>query len=80
MKKHTYNSLVLVLLLSIFSCSDSEKFDIEKGKVVVQVFEVSTDFASFMDGIDADNKGINLQKPLMVGSMVEPKINGNWGE
>ena len=33
MKKHTYNSLVLVLLLSIFSCSDSEKFDIEKGKV-----------------------------------------------
>jgi len=33
MKKHTYNSLVLVLLLPIFSCSDSEKFDIEKGKV-----------------------------------------------
>jgi hypothetical protein len=57
-----------------------ESGNIEKGKVVVQVFEVSTDFASFMDGIDADNKGINLQEPLMVGSMVEPKINGNWGE
>ncbi|MDA8956169.1 hypothetical protein N9H19_00930 [Flavobacteriales bacterium] len=57
-----------------------ESGNIEKGKVVVQVFEVSTDFASFMDGIDADNKGIDLQKPLMVGSMVEPKINGNWGE
>lgn len=57
-----------------------ESGNIEKGKVIVQVFEVSTDFASFMDGIDADNKGINLQKPLMVGSMVEPKINGNWGE
>ena len=57
-----------------------ESGNIEKGKVIVHVFEVSTDFASFMDGIDADNKGINLQKPLMVGSMVEPKVNGNWGE
>ena len=33
MKTYIYNSLVLLLLLSIFSCSDSEKFDIEKGKV-----------------------------------------------
>ena len=33
MKIYTYYSLVLLLLLSIFSCSDSEKFDIEKGKV-----------------------------------------------
>jgi hypothetical protein len=57
-----------------------ESGNIEKGKVVVQVFEVSTTFAAFMDGIDADNKGINLNNPLKVGSMIEPKINGNWGE
>ena len=57
-----------------------ESGNIEKGKVVVQVFEVSTEYASFMDGIDADNKGIDLQRLLTVGSMIEPKINGNWGE
>jgi len=72
--------------LALVPYSDSNKLfkiesgNIEKGKVVVQVFEVSTDYASFMDGIDADNKGIDLQKPLTVGSMIEPKINGNWGE
>lgn len=47
---------------------------------MVQVFEVSTNYSTFMDGIDSDNKGVNLNNLLKVGSMIEPKINGNWGE
>lgn len=57
-----------------------ESGNIEKGKVVVQVFEVSTDYATFLDGIDASNKGIDLEKIIRVGSMSEASINGNWGE
>ena len=57
-----------------------ESGNIEKGKVVVQVFEVSTDYATFLDGIDASNKGIDLEKIISVGSMSEASINGNWGE
>jgi len=57
-----------------------ESGNIEKGKVVVQVFEVSTDYATFLDGIDASNKGIDLEKIIRVGSMTEASINGNWGE
>ena len=33
MKKNIYSSLILILLLSIYSCTDNEKFVIEKGKV-----------------------------------------------
>jgi len=57
-----------------------EAGDIEKGKVIVQVFEVSTSYESFMDGIDSNNKGVNLKKLISVGSMTEASINGNWGE
>lgn len=57
-----------------------EAGEIEKGKVIVQVFEVSTSYQTFMDGIDASNKGINLNKLISVGSMTEASINGNWGE
>ncbi|MBH83299.1 MAG: hypothetical protein CMP70_01315 [Flavobacteriales bacterium] len=53
---------------------------IEKGKVIVQVFEVSTTFGTFLNGLDATNKGINLDNTLRVGSMSDASINGNWGE
>tara|TARA_B100001741_G_scaffold313849_1_gene322734 strand:- start:12218 stop:12835 length:618 start_codon:yes stop_codon:yes gene_type:complete len=53
---------------------------IEKGKVVVQVFEVSTTFGTFLKGLDATNKGIDLDKFIKVGSMSDASINGNWGE
>ena len=57
-----------------------ESGNIEKGKVIVQVFEVSTTYATFLKGIDANNKGINLEDIILVGSMSEASINGNWGE
>ena len=65
--------------------SDWEPFkieagSIEKGKVIVQVFEVSTNYATFLKGIDANNKGIDLEDIIRVGSMSEASINGNWGE
>ncbi len=53
---------------------------IEKGKVIVQVFEVSTTFCTFLNGLDATNKGIDLDNTLRVGSMSDASINGNWGE
>ena len=53
---------------------------IEKGKVVVQVFEVSTTFGTFLKGLDAKNKGIDLDKFIKVGSMSDASINGTWGE
>jgi len=70
--------------LSMVPFSD-EKFsiesgNIEKGKVVVQVFEVSTTFGTFLNGLDATNKGIDLDNTLRVGSMSDASINGNWGE
>ena len=57
-----------------------ESGEIEKGKVVVKVFEVSTDYATFLNGLNANNKGIDLNSVLKVGSMSDASINGNWGE
>ena len=57
-----------------------ESGNIEKGKVVVQVFEVSTTYGTFLNGLDATNKGIDLDNTLRVGSMSDASINGNWGE
>jgi len=57
-----------------------EAGNIEKGKVVVQVFEVSTSYTTFLNGLDATNKGIDLNNIIRVGSMSEVSINGNWGE
>jgi hypothetical protein len=74
------NELSLVPFSKSNKAFNIESGNIEKGKVVVQVFEVSTNYSTFMDGIDSDNKGVNLNNLLKVGSMIEPKINGNWGE
>ncbi len=71
-------------MLSMVPFSDEtfsiESGNIEKGKVVVQVFEVSTTFGTFLNGLDATNKGIDLNNTLRVGSMSDASINGNWGE
>ncbi len=53
---------------------------VEKGKVMVQVFEISTTYAAVFTGLDAENKSYELENLLKVGSMDEASINGNWGE
>ena len=53
---------------------------IEKGKVIVQVFEVSAQYGDVLIGLDAENKKYDLQGHLKVGSMSEASLNGNWGE
>ena len=53
---------------------------IEKGKVMVQVFEISTTYAAVFTGLDAKNKSYELDNLLKVGSMDEASLNGNWGE
>jgi len=53
---------------------------VEKGKVVVQVFEISTTYGAVFSGLDAENKSFELSNLLKVGSMDEASLNGNWGE
>ena len=53
---------------------------IEKGKVTVQVFEISTTYGDVFNGLDAENKKYDLNNLLKVGSMSEASLNGNWGE
>ena len=53
---------------------------VEKGKVMVQVFEISTTYAAVFTALDAENKSYELDNLLKVGSMDEASLNGNWGE
>ena len=53
---------------------------IEKGKVNVQVFEISASFKHVFNDLDAENKKYDLNSLLKVGSMTEASLNGNWGE
>ena len=53
---------------------------VEKGKVLVQVFEISTTYGAILSGLDAKNKSYDLNSLLKVGSMDEASLNGNWGE
>tara|TARA_B100001115_G_C15753114_1_gene368422 strand:- start:225 stop:857 length:633 start_codon:yes stop_codon:yes gene_type:complete len=53
---------------------------IEKGKVSVQVFEISATYKDIFYGLDAENKKYDLNSLLKVGSMTEASLNGNWGE
>ena len=53
---------------------------IEKGKVNIQVFEISAAFKHVFNGLDAENKKYDLNSLLKVGSMTEASLNGNWGE
>ena len=51
---------------------------VEKGKVIVQVFEISTNYETVFTGLDAKNKSYELDALLKVGSMTEASLNGNW--
>ena len=53
---------------------------IEKGKVSVQVFEISATYKDIFYGLNAENKKYDLNSLLKVGSMTEASLNGNWGE
>ena len=53
---------------------------VEKGNVIVQVFEISTTYATVFTGLDAKNRSYELDNLLKVGSMDEASLNGNWGE
>lgn len=53
---------------------------IEKGKVHVQVFEISASYGDILNNLNAENKKYDLNKLLKVGSMNEASLNGNWGE
>ena len=53
---------------------------VEKGKVLVQVFEISTTYGAILSGLDAENRSYDLNGLLKVGSMDEASLNGNWGE
>ena len=53
---------------------------IEEGKVIVQVFEISSKYSDVFTGLDAENKNYDLNNLLKVGSMSKASLNGNWGE
>ena len=53
---------------------------VEKGKVMVQVFEISAEYRKVLVNLDAENKKYDLNNLLKVGSMEEASLNGNWGE
>jgi hypothetical protein len=57
---------------------DIDAGQVEKGNVVVQVFEISTRYKTVFSGLDAENKSYNLDALLKVGSMTEASLNGNW--
>ncbi|MBI2281310.1 MAG: hypothetical protein HYU68_11560 [Bacteroidetes bacterium] len=52
--------------------------EIEKGKVKVKVFEVTAPYTEVFKGLKTDNEGIDMTQALILGSMTEPSINGNW--
>ena len=51
---------------------------VEKGNVIVQIFEISTNYETVFTGLDAKNKSYELDALLKVGSMTEASLNGNW--
>jgi len=51
---------------------------IEKNKVNVNVFEVSTTLATVYKGLKTKNEAVNLSDQIKVGSMSEPITTGNW--
>ena len=76
-------ALDLATLTNVPHSNESYSVDagmVEKGKVAVQVFEISTTYGVVFTGLDAENKSYELDKSLKVGSMDEASLNGNWGE
>ena len=69
--------------MNIVPYSDGVEFEIaageiEKGKVMVKVFEVKTPYKNVYNGLDLKNEGVDLDAYIAVGSMEEPTTNGNW--
>jgi len=65
--------------------AEAEKFEfeageVEKGKVMVQVFRIFAAFGIIYTGLNTENEAIDLEEGLAVGSMSEPSTSGNWGE
>lgn len=52
--------------------------EIEKGKVQVKVFVVTAYLKDIYAGLKTDNEGYDMADSLSIGSMEEPKTNGNW--
>lgn len=51
---------------------------IEKNKVNVNVFEVSTTLETVYKGLKTKNEAVKLTDEIKVGSMSEPITTGNW--
>src|SRR5690606_4410576 len=69
--------------MNIVPYSDGVEFEIaageiEKGKVMVKVFEVKTQYKNVYHGLDLKNEGVDLDAYIAVGSMEDPTTNGNW--
>jgi len=52
--------------------------EVEKGKVQVKVFVVTAYLKDIYAGLKTDNEGYDMADSLSIGSMEEPKTNGNW--
>jgi hypothetical protein len=51
---------------------------VEKGKVVVGVFEAKASYKDVYKGLKTDNEGIDMSKFIAIGNMEDPTTNGNW--
>ena len=51
---------------------------VEKNKMNIAVFEVKAALTDIYKGLNTDNEGYDMTKFIAVGSMEEPKTNGNW--
>lgn len=52
--------------------------ELDNGKVLVKVFAVTAYLKDVYSGLKTDNEGYDMADSLSIGSMVEPKTNGNW--
>jgi hypothetical protein len=69
--------------LAYIPFSDGTKFTmdagkVEKGKVIVAVFEAKASLKDVYKGLKTDNEGIDMSGFIAIGSMEEPTTNGNW--
>ncbi len=81
MFKGTFQKVVDSLAVIPFSGGSSFSInsgEVEKGKVKVKVFEVTAPYKEIFKGLKTDNEGIDMSQALILGSMTEPSINGNW--
>lgn len=81
MFKGTFQKVVDSLSIIPFSGGSSFSInsgEVEKGKVKVKVFEVTAPYKEIFKGLKTDNEGIDMSQALILGSMTEPSINGNW--